>query len=122
MNELIQRIPAVAAIIALLAVQACASPLIDAIQPDPVAVEDSSSGTEVDGSSASVPIANNESGLGTIKDSSNARTGGCKKQRRTGSHMYRVDCADPDSGSQPVRSGDYWDLRHLTMSGSVRPE
>jgi hypothetical protein len=63
-----------------------------------------------------------ESGLGAIVYNGDTRTQPCKKQRRTGSHLFRVGCADPDSGSQPVRYGTFNDLGHLAMSGSVRPE
>ena len=64
----------------------------------------------------------NDSGLGTIAYNGNTRVKQCKRQRRTGSHLFRVGCSDPDSGSQPVRYGTYNDLDRLAMSGSVRPE
>jgi len=69
-----------------------------------------------------VQAAATESGLGTIAAHGNTRTQPCSKQRRTGSHLYRVGCEDPDSGSQPVRYGTWNDLGKYAMSGSVRPE
>ncbi len=61
-------------------------------------------------------------GLGIIDNRGNTRTQPCKRQRRTGSHLYRSGCEDPDSGSQPVRFGGWHDLGRYAMSGSVRPE
>jgi len=69
-----------------------------------------------------VKVASGESGLGTIAYDGTTRTQLCSKQRRTGSHLYRVGCEDPDSGSQPVRYGTWNDLGRYAMSGSVRPE
>jgi len=69
-----------------------------------------------------VRVAANGSGLGTIVYDKNSRARPCKRQRRTGSHLFGDPCADPDSGSQPVRYGTFNDLGRLTMSGSVRPE
>ena len=69
-----------------------------------------------------VKAATDESGLGTIAYNENTRAQQCKKQRRTGSHLYQTTCDDPDSGSQPVRFGGWHDLGRYAMSGSVRPE
>ena len=69
-----------------------------------------------------VQVAANDSGLGTIAYDKNTRAKPCKRQRRTGSHLFSDGCADPDSGSQPVRYGTFNDLGRLVMSGSVRPE
>ena len=69
-----------------------------------------------------VQVAANDSGLGTIAYDKNTRAKPCKRRRRTGSHLFSDGCADPDSGSQPVRYSTFNDLGRLVMSGSVRPE
>jgi len=71
---------------------------------------------------AEVGVAADGPGLGVIAANGNTRTQPCAKQRRTGSHLYRVGCEDPDSGSQPVRYGTWSDLGKYAMSGNVRPE
>ena len=117
MSKLTRSFTRVAWLFAAFSVSACGLP---------PTVADGAHGVPIDKTEGSpgkvVQTASNGIRIGRIENTDNARTGGCKKQRRTGSHLFRVDCADPDAGSQPVRSGDYWDLRHLTMSGSVRPE
>lgn len=122
MIRLVGTITRVAMLLAVVALSACGSfPTVADTAPVVAADDAESSPTGADEAPA-VQVAANSTGLGTIAYQGNMRTVGCKKQRRTGSHLFRVDCVDPDSGSQPVRSGSYWDLRHLTMSGSVRPE
>ena len=69
-----------------------------------------------------VNAATEQPGLGTIAYNENTRAETCKKQRRTGSHIFQTECDDPDSGSQPVRYGTWHDLGKYAMSGSVRPE
>jgi hypothetical protein len=82
------------------------------------AVPDDASG-DVTGATA----ANNESGLGTIAYNGNTRTKPCKKRRRTGSHLYTNGCSDPDSGSRPVREGDWNSLgRYVVTGGGPRNE
>ena len=122
MIKLIGTFTRVALLLAVLTLSACGlSPTItDTAQ---VVAPDNAENPPTGADEASeVQVAASSAGLGTIVYKGNTRTKGCKKQRRTGSHLFRVDCADPDSGSQPVRSGTYMDLGHLTMSGSVRPE
>ena len=122
MNELVDTIIRVAILLAVLALSACGLPPTVADAVPAIAPNDAESPPTVANEAPEVQVAANSTGLGTIAYQGNTRTVGCKKQRRTGSHLFRVDCVDPDSGSQPVRSGTFWDLRHLTMSGSVRPE
>ncbi len=112
----------VAIVLAVLTLSACGSTptFTDTAQ---VVAPDNAEGPPTGADDASeASAAANSAGLGTIVYKGNTRTNACKKQRRTGSHLFRVDCADPDSGSQPVRYGTYMDLGHFTMSGSVRPE
>jgi hypothetical protein len=86
-------------------------------------VPESPSGDATEAIAATEDVsATEESGLGTIAYNENTRAETCKKQRRTGSHIYQTACDDPDSGSQPVRYGGWHDLGKYAMSGSVRPE
>ena len=117
--EIMNKIIALIAII--FALSACG-----AIPQAPEAVDtvlESPSGDEIETIAATEVGSDNEKpGLGTIAYNENTRAETCKKQRRTGSHIFQTDCDDPDSGSQPVRYGGWHDLGKYAMSGSVRPE
>lgn len=86
------------------------------------AAESPSGGASETIKATKVGSATKESGLGTVAYDENTRAETCKKQRRTGSHIYQTECDDPDSGSQPVRYGTWHDLGKYAMSGNVRPE
>lgn len=59
-----------------------------------------------------------ESGLGTIAYNEKTVRKKCKRRRRTGSHLYTDSCADPDSGSRPVRQGDWNSVgRYIIVGG-----
>jgi hypothetical protein len=63
-----------------------------------------------------------DSGLGTIAYNEKTRAPTCKRRRKTGSHLYTTDCSGSDSGSRPVRNGDWNSLGRYVVTGSVRPD
>ncbi len=94
---------------AIFALSACA------ITSDPVDPprENPGNGAEA-GTTQGMPT---ESGLGTVAYDEKATRKQCKRRRKTGSHLYTDSCADPDSGSRPVREGDWNSLGRYVIVG-----
>ncbi len=116
MNKLTGTITSVALFSVILALSACgATPkAINTAQDDPREIDEVPNDDVMEAPEPQT-AANDPGGLGTIIYDGGTRTKQCKRQRRTGSHLFRVGCSDPDSGSQPVRSGTYDDLDWLTQ-------
>jgi hypothetical protein len=101
-------------IIALLATS-CA---LSACGANPTAVDTAQEGLSDETIAATeARSAADQSGLGTIAYDGNTLTKPCKKRRRTGSHLYTNGCSDPDSGSRPVREGDWNSLGRYVVTG-----
>jgi hypothetical protein len=67
-----------------------------------------------------VEVTVNDSGLGTVVYDGTLRQP-CQKQRRTGSHLYRVGCSAADSGSRPVKQGDWNSMGRYVVTGRTVP-
>lgn len=91
---------------------------LSACGANPTAVDPVPENAQDDAISATEAQANaDDPGLGTVVYDKKSRARQCKKRRRTGSHLYTDGCSDPDSGSRPVREGDWNSLGRYVVTG-----